>query len=267
MKTTRHFLTLMIFIQTSLLCTSQTFIKIEFDKDTFYSFKTNDFFDSTFKKPNLVPNGKWIILSKDNVPIYTFNILNNCINGAYSEYLCGILRLKGFYRMDSLWTFRFNPKDDRFKDSVWILNMGIVYDTIKKKFCGFEFTYKEIYNKWYTNGTREYERHGEHFEIWYYPTATIKKTITNFENDKEEIKIEQSFDSIGQLNKIITTRKNQISHNLKERGKFLSSDTIEYNGVWKIKETIIDQNNITTILYGEVGQEIKRIKERKKTKK
>lgn len=255
---------LIICLLSSVSVFGQGYFKVVFEQDTFYTFNTTAFFDSSYRKPNSVPDGKWIILSNDSLPIYLFNTSHNCIDGAYTEYWDGILRAEGAYRMDSLWTFRFNKMDDRFKDGNWLNYGGIIIDTTNNKLVGFEWAYNWTYNNYYPNGVRQYERRGQQVEIWYYPSGTMKAITTNYANDEDVITVEQSFDSIGQLIKIVTTRRTAIvNKKVRMSGIFVSSDTVEYNGMWKAKEIIDDNKHITTIFYGDVGQEIKRTREKK----
>jgi hypothetical protein len=255
---------LIIFLLSLVSVFGQGYYKVVYEQDTFYTFNTTAFFDSSFEKPNSVPDGKWIILSNDTLPIYVFNTSYNCIDGEYTEYWDGFLRAKGAYRMDSLWTFRFNNKDDRFKDGNWLNFAGMIMDTTNHKVVGFEMAYNLTYNNFYPNGVRQYEKRGQQVEIWYYPTGTMKAMTTNYENDGDDIIVEQSFDSIGRLSKIVTTRRTTIIKNkVNVGGIFVSSNTVEYNGSWKAKEIIDDNKYITTIYYGDVGQEIKRTREKK----
>ncbi len=262
MKTQRIFFFMIINILKSNDVVSQTYFKVTYHQDTFYTFNTSVFFDPAFKKPVSVPDGKWIILT-DSTPNYFFNTYQNCIHGKFIEYWDGIIRTKGAYRMDSLWTFKFNIDDERFRDSIWLHHAGIIFNSTSTKVVGFQFAYEQTYNKWYSNGIKEYEKRGKNIEVWYYESGTIKRMITTSNSDKDEITIEQSFDTIGRLNKIITirtTRKGSVS------GIFVSSDIIEYDGIWKTKETIENKKQIMTILYGNVGQEVKRTSKKKHQK-
>lgn len=264
MKPNYNLLAFSFFILISVSVFGQDYYKIIFNQDSFYTYNTAAFFDSTFKKPISVPDGKWVLLNNDLLPIYFFNTRNNCINGAYSDYWDGVLRTKGVYRMDSLWTFRFNRNDVRFRDSTWRLYASFIIDTTINKIVGFRDAVDMIYNSYYPGGTKEFEQRAQQVKIWYYETGTMKAMTTNYKNDKDAISVEQNFDSIGQLTKIITTRRaTKMRRKMQFGGVFVSSDTVEYNSFWKKKEVIVYNKQITTILYGEFGQEISRKTQKK----
>lgn len=244
-----------IFVLFSFNASGQRYFKVIYNQDTYYTFNSQDFFDSKFRKPDSVPDGKWIILN-DTIPSYIFNTYQNCVHGEYMEFLGGILSDEGKYRMDSLWTFRFNKEDERFRDSIWIHKSGMVFDRKLNTIKGFQYIFQQTYNKWYPNGIREYEKRGQNIEIWYYQSGTIKKMNTTYSNEKDNILFEQSFDTIGDLRKIIITRK-------KKNGLFISSNTIEYNGIWKTMEIIEDNKHIETIQYGAIGEVVKRVSKKR----
>lgn len=265
MKSINIFYTISLFVLLSKPLNGQVCYKIWYNQDSFFTFNTSSFLDSTFKKPFSVPDGKWVILSKDSLPIYFFNTQKNCIHGEYSEYWDGVLKTKGYYRMDSIWSFRFNRFDERFKDSTWILYVSFILDTTTNKIVGFQDAVTMTYNSYYPNGSKKLERRGQQIEINYYENGLMKSMITNYKNDKDNITVEQNFDSIGQLIKIITIRTTtKTRHKVLIGGIFVSSDTVEYNGFWKKKEIIENNKQKITILYGEVGQEISRIVQKKK---
>lgn len=246
----------------------QNFYKVTYMQDTMYTFNTSAFYDTSFRKPDSVPDGKWIIFNKDSLPIYLFKTYHNCIHGEFSEYWDGILRSKGAYRMDSLWTFRFNPMDRRFRDSTWLYHGGLIWSTTLNKFVDFEYAFDFTNNTYYPNGVRKYERREPHIEVWYYPSGTMKAMTAVYDSDRDEITVEQSFDTIGNLSRIVTIRRtSMIKNKVYISGIFISSDTVEYSGTWKTKEIVDDNKHVTTIYYGNVGQEIDRERHKKKKSK
>lgn len=267
MKQQRIFFLILFIIYLSFFPVySQQHYKIIYKNDTFLTFNTKYFLDSTFQIPPKVPDGKWIILSEDSLPIYEFNTLNNLVNGEYSEFWDGNLKTSGYYRNDSLWTFRFNSTDERFKDSNWMICAGAILDSSRKKVRGFSTWTIWTYNKWFSNGIKEYEKRGHQLEIWYYRSGEIKRIKTAFQNSKNETSFDQYFDSVGKLKKIVTIKTTSKKKKHESYSIFVSCDIVEYNGIWKTREIIEDKKHTIYINYGNFGQEIKRTKIRKKTK-
>lgn len=252
---------LLIFTLFTNLTNGQTIRTISYEGSLHYTIASHEFFSSTFTIPDSVPDGKWVIFGGDSIPRLFFNTLDNKIHGDFKEYRNGIFYSQGKYHLDSLWTFRFGPlNDNRFKEGEWTEALLALDSTGRP--VGIEAKFRMMENLWYDNGNKKYENR-EGVELWYHPNGSIRQFISKFEIDKDEIIIEEFFDIYGHRIKIVNTRTTS-----KIQRKVLieipvAKTIIEYNGSFKIKETIEETHYITTIMYGKFGAEISRKKRKK----
>ena len=242
---------------------AQIFDTIVYKGQVYFTIPFDTFFSPRFTIPDSVPDGQWLILTKRSKPRYIFNTRENNIHGSFIEFNSGFIQSKGNYFKDSLWTFRFSTSDNnRFKEGPWTYSLlvigspGIV--------VGVETRYTRSENLWYPDDTKKYEvRNG--IERWYHPNGILQRTLTQNKIDKGEIIHEDFFDEFGNKTKHITTiTTTTYIKKVRRTGVLVSKNTIEYNDSFRTKELLEDDQYITTILYGDVGDEIDRRRQKKK---
>lgn len=260
-----HSTSIFILMFISFYASGQTYNRIVFRQDTFYTISSKIFHDSNFIKPNNLPNGKWLVFEKDTLLGYKFNIFNDAVNGEFEEFHNGIFFSKGKYHMDSLWTFRFSKfYDNRFKEGKWI-KATHYFDSTGPR--GVEYIFEQWQNLWYDNGIKKYETRNN-IQTWYYPNGSIKCQQTFYEREKEKITIQETFDTYGQLIKLVTTNCNSYfladtaikflpvipnSHNIQ---KEYFAHAIEFVDTYKSKEIIEDNKSVTIITFDRFGTEL-----------
>ncbi len=91
-----------------------------------------------------LPEGKWILLNRDSVPLYKWNVKDGNVHGYFYEYSGTKVCNTGQYSNDSLWSFLGPKRTEDFKIGKWTECLS-TFDS-----NGVRSGAEVYYDKWYT---------------------------------------------------------------------------------------------------------------------